>query len=208
MQRIKSVLKNIRKRENENPRGIAKLREAFEAASKEVVKLNLEAGRTKDFSELQAAVERLLKLEEKLKKAEAAATVNRVYEVVPLTDLTRRKIRETFPNEDQEEVISLLEHECGRNLPQNDPPNLANLEHIRLAVIKLADGNVSELRRQITIAQEDWRDVLIPAETPEAVAFGLVELASADPNIREEIETRDRQQYQVWLAVKEPFSQD
>ena len=178
---------------------ITELREKFEEAARQLQEINREAGRTNDVSALQAAAERVLKLQDELMRAEAVAETDRVPKVVPLTDLIRRKIRETFSREDQAEAISLLERECGRNLPFNDPPNLANLEHIRLAVVKLADGKLDELRRQISIAKEDFREVLIRAETPEAFAFGLVELMDTDARTRDEIESRDREQYQAWL---------
>ena len=183
----------------QQPLSIAQLREEFEEAARKLHELNREAGRTNDFSKLEAAAERLGELQNELMKAETAAETDRVYEMVPLTDLINRKIRETFPSKDQAEVISLLERECGRNLPLNDPPNLGNLEHIRLAVIKLADGKVDELRRQISIAKADWREVLIRAETPEALAFGLVDLMHTDAKTRDEIESRDREQFQAWL---------
>lgn len=183
----------------QQPLSIAQLREQFEEAARKLHELNRELGGTNDFSKLEAAAARLGELQNELMKAETAAETDRVYEMAPLTDLINRKIRETFPSKDQAEVISLLERECGRNLPGNDPANLTNLEHIRLAVIKLADGRLDELRRQISIAKEDYREVLIRAETPEALAFGLVDLMHTDAKTRDEIESRDREQFQAWL---------
>ena len=139
---------------------IAKAREEFEAAARELVELNKEAQRTRDFSQVVAASERVVALQQQLTAAEAAGP-QRVYDPVPLSAPVERKLRETFAGEDQAEAASLLERECGRNLPFNDPPNLANLEQIRLAVIELSGGKLPELRRQIAVAKEDWREVLI-----------------------------------------------
>ena len=142
---------------------ISKAREEFEAAARELVELNKEARRTGDLSRLLAGAERLAVLQERLLAAEAAAPP-RTYEPLPLTAPVESKLRETFAAEDQPEAASLLERECGRNLPFNDPPNLANLEHIRLAAIELSAGDLSELRRLIAVAKEDWREVLIQLE--------------------------------------------
>lgn len=139
---------------------IAKARKEFEAAARELVELNKEAQRTRDFSRLAAASERVVALQQQLTAAEAAGP-QRVYEPVPLSAPVERKLRDTFAGEDRAEAASLLERECGRNLPFNDPPNLRNLEQIRLAVIELSGGKLPELRRQIAVAKEDWREVLI-----------------------------------------------
>ncbi len=142
----------------------AKIREEFESAARELVELNKEAQQTGDFSRLQAASERLAALTQQLTAAEAAEP-QRTYEPVPLTAAVESKLRETFAGEDQAEAAALLVRECGRNLPFNDPPNLANLEQIRLAVIELSGGKLSELQQQIAVAKEDWRDVLVPFQS-------------------------------------------
>lgn len=177
---------------------ISKAREEFDAAARELVEINKEARRTNDFSRLQAASERLSALRQQLAEAEAGGEPCE-YDILPLTALVQRKLRETFSAADQAEAVSLLEEGAGRNLPLNDPPNLDNLERIRLALIKLAEGKLSELKQRIAIAKKDWREVLVPAETPEALAYGLVELMNADPGTRDEIQSRDRQQYENWL---------
>ncbi len=120
-------------------------------------------------------------------------------EPVQLTELVRNKVCQRFDNEDQGEVIRLLEKECGRGLPFHERATPQDLERVRLAVLKLSDGNLSELRKQVNIARTDWRDVLCFAEQPEAFKMSLVNYAKLASDKRAEIDARDRQQYDSWL---------
>lgn len=70
---------------------------------------------------------------------------------------------------------------------------------MRLAVVKLAGGSLAELRRQVEVAKQDWRDVLGPAKYPEAMKLGLVEASKLAEEARQQLEARDRRQYEEWL---------
>jgi hypothetical protein len=120
-------------------------------------------------------------------------------EPVELTELAHRKVRQLFSDEDQSEAIFLLEKQCGRGLPFHERAVPQDLERVRLAVLKLSDGNLSELRKQIDVARTDWRDVLCVAEQPEAFKMSLVDYAKLVSDRRAEIDARDRQQYDSWL---------
>jgi hypothetical protein len=37
------------------------------------------------------------------------------------------------------------------------------LERIRFSVLELSGGNIDKLKRAITLAQKDWRDILVAA---------------------------------------------
>jgi len=68
-----------------------------------------------------------------------------------------------FPAE-RAEVIRLLESECGLSLPlffSNEP---SSYDQVRLAVLKMSNGNVDKLKEQIKEAHVDWRDVIMAAE--------------------------------------------
>jgi len=73
---------------------------------------------------------------------------------------------------------------------------------VRLAVLKLADGDMTRLEREVEVACRDYRDVLAPAEYPEYCAksikgrFGRGQRASAIAS--------DWQQYSQWLQRTEP----
>jgi len=69
---------------------------------------------------------------------------------------------------------------------------------VRLAVLKLANGNIEELRRLIEWAKNDYRDVIAPAEYPMATK----KLFTRKTLTEEEMETiykKDWDQYQQWI---------
>jgi hypothetical protein len=66
----------------------------------------------------------------------------------------------------REEVVELLMHQCGNNLPFCEKSDEFQLERVRFAALKLSRGNLEKLREAIKLAQTDWRDLLM------AVGFG------------------------------------
>jgi hypothetical protein len=80
-----------------------------------------------------------------------------------LSPLVEAVIAKIFTVEDQGVVSNLIEEQCGNNLPFMKSDN-GGVERIRLAVLKLAKGNANELLTCISLAQLDWRDVLINAD--------------------------------------------
>ena len=117
---------------------------------------------------------------------------------VALTGFVLEKLRETFAPQFQDEAIRALETGLTFHLPF--VVTAAELERVRLAVIKVAAGDLEELRRQVNVAQSDWRDVINDAEYPEASAMSLTDYANLDENDKHDITTRDRQQYISWLG--------
>ena len=80
-----------------------------------------------------------------------------------LTQTTRQVIERLFPG-DRKELVDLLTSECGRNLPLMTDANERSLERIRLATLKISNGDIDALLEAIRIAQIDWRDVLVAAD--------------------------------------------
>ncbi len=70
---------------------------------------------------------------------------------------------------------------------------------IHLAILKLSNGNVDELDRQLHIAASDFREVLFPAECPRAFALGLVAASKLTQEAREELIRQDWDDYLQWL---------
>lgn len=68
----------------------------------------------------------------------------------------------------------------------------AEAERVRLAILKLAGGDLAELRRVTDAALLDYRDVLGWAEFPETMRRGA---GGSDPEVAE----RDRAQFLRWL---------
>jgi len=79
------------------------------------------------------------------------------------TDATLAIVRRLFDEPERALVADLLARECGTNLPFCQAWSGADLERVRFAVLKLSGGNVERLRRDIRLAQVDWRDVLVAA---------------------------------------------
>lgn len=177
-------------------------RREFEAAARELVEANKRARAAGQLvsEEMHVAVERLSQAQEKLKRVEAADP--RQCEPVALTALVNAKIQQTFSPQDRDVAKELLINECGRNLPFKAEATPQSLEQIRLAVVKLANGNLDDLRRQVQTAKSDWRDVIMAAESPELMRIGVVEYDRLDEQSRAALAARDRQQYLDWLTSK------
>jgi hypothetical protein len=87
----------------------------------------------------------------------------------PLSSKTRRIIERLFARESHEEVRGVLERECGANLPFAEKLGDAGTERVRLAVLKLSDGDLAKLRETAGHAKVDWRDVLVEAGFGESL---------------------------------------
>jgi hypothetical protein len=116
---------------------------------------------------------------------------------VKLSSRVEKKVRRTFTLDQQPEAIRLLEQKCVRLPFAEDTPE--GLERTRLAVLKLARGNLHELQTQIDVAKIDWREVLNAAEYPEA-SRDLSAYHKLDQASREKVDLRDREQYLDWLG--------
>jgi hypothetical protein len=80
-----------------------------------------------------------------------------------LSERTWEKIRRLFPAEHHEEVATILENECGNNLPFLEKLDKYRLERFRFAALKVSRGSVDELRKAVKLAKTDWRDLLLAA---------------------------------------------
>jgi hypothetical protein len=151
--------------------------------------------------EMTAALARLTTAEERLKQARQNLPIKQPS--ISLTDIVLKKVRKSFPEKERVEAIRLLENECGSNLLRSNSDTLEGLERIRLAVVKLAQDRLPELRRQIEVAKRDWRDVINWAESPHEFGMDVVTFGKLDENTRRELRARDREQYLAWLEDRE-----
>jgi len=70
---------------------------------------------------------------------------------------------------------------------------------VRLAILKLADGSLDVVRRQLDIAKCDYRDVLALAENPGYMQPAPPSERASGPD-RQRIIRSDWNQYQSWLT--------
>jgi hypothetical protein len=83
--------------------------------------------------------------------------------MIPLSAAVRQRLEMLFAEPARTQASELLERECGDGLPMTSHADLDFYDRIRLAVLKLSNGNLDTLRREIENARFDWRDVLVAA---------------------------------------------
>lgn len=102
-----------------------------------------------------------------------------------------RVVRRDYATDRVTEVLALL-YEYGTERWQQESAR------VRLAVLRLAAGNIASLRREIENAKCDYRDVLAPAEYPNY--FKRVSgVGALSPAEEQRIIDADWKQYQDWL---------
>jgi len=79
---------------------------------------------------------------------------------VPLSEHTEARLRRLFEADEIEEARRLLVADCAENVPGWE---LAGLDRLRAAVLKLSGGSISKLVDAIALAQTDVRDALVCA---------------------------------------------
>jgi len=116
----------------------------------------------------------------------------------PLPEVTAndvvRIVQRDFPA-GQFDTVMLILNEYGTEDWQR------GVNRVRLAVLKLADGDFHALRRETDVAKIDYRDVLAFAEYPEYMQKVSPSAALTEEE-RERIIRADWRQYQSWLNRK------
>jgi hypothetical protein len=118
----------------------------------------------KDEEEIRLAGEQLRRAQNELQQAQKAFDhATGEPKPVGLTPRVVDEIAKHFPPEQLEDVKHLLDDECGRTIPFFREATAEDVEHIRVCVLRLSRGNLSELREWIRLANIDQRDVLLAA---------------------------------------------
>lgn len=113
--------------------------------------------------------------------------------VPKVTELdVRRIICRDFPSEVTEYVLRKLELYGCESWHREK-------HRVHLAILKIANGDLGKVERNIAVAVIDYRDVLAEAEYPEQYRLGFVGMDTTSPSQLMEIEQRDWKQYQEWL---------
>jgi hypothetical protein len=102
-----------------------------------------------------------------------------------------RVVRRDYPGERFHDVLAML-HEYGAEDWQREA------DRVRLAVLKLANRDLQQLRNWLEQAKHDYRDVLGPAEYPlyGRKWFHMDRISEED---QEKIIQSDWAQYERWL---------
>ena len=102
-----------------------------------------------------------------------------------------RLIRRDFPGDQVETVVALL----ARYGSQSHEPER---HRVHAAILKLANGDLEVLERQVSQARMDYRDTLAPAEYPEYMRKVPGPNKVPDDE-RERIIAADWRQYKQWF---------
>lgn len=111
-------------------------------------------------------------------------------------DDVARVVRRDFPPADQPAALTLLQHYGTESWHREGP-------RVRLAILKLAAGNLEKLRATLRTAEADYRDVLAYAEYPRyftEVNPSSPAAAKAGPPVA--VIAPDWEQYRRWLERK------
>lgn len=100
-----------------------------------------------------------------------------------------RIVRRDFAQEQFAVVMEILSEYGTQNWHRECP-------RVQLAVLKLAGGNLKDLRRYIEAAKSDYRDVLAWAEFPAYFRQGTFASEAA----RQSVIESDWHQYERWLS--------
>ena len=96
-----------------------------------------------------------------------------------------------FPPEERAAAAALLAGYGGQ-------PGAPEPLRVRVALLKLSEGNVERLRALVADAHRDYRDVLAWAEYPTEMASPTWRLSAAE---QARIRAVDREQYLSWLTA-------
>ncbi len=130
------------------------------------------------------------KVIDRLQSLREDRTVPRRFTSQPTPTVTdadvRRVVKRDFSPRSFDAVLALLE-QC----------RAVEAARTRLAILKLADGDMDELVYFLSVACDDYREVIMAAEYPECLSY----VVSGRPKDRTELDVwiADWEQYENWL---------
>ena len=80
-----------------------------------------------------------------------------------LTPGTISRLEFLFSPQEKKVAEAILIEECGNNLPFLEEATPQELERFRYAALKVSNGSITRLKDAVTLANQDWRDLLVAA---------------------------------------------
>ena len=105
-----------------------------------------------------------------------------------MADSIEKRIGRMWPNEDPQEILDLLNQYTGRGSGQ-----------VKLAILKLCEGDKERLPELLKTAQRDYRDVVAAAENPRMFKLRAAERKEMPGRKLEALKRRDKREYKKWL---------
>ncbi len=103
-----------------------------------------------------------------------------------------RIVRRDFPTDEVDAVLAVLNEYDGESWHRER-------FRVYLAILKLSSGDIDAVRRQLDIANSDFRDVIAPAETPGFWDARFVFVQRTKEELIQ-LMNADREQYNAWLT--------
>ena len=101
-----------------------------------------------------------------------------------------RKLAAMFPDNKIRQAASEILATYGNEKHERET------ERVRLAILKISGSDLDRIRRNTTLAKQDYRDTLVAAEYPNQGRNWQVPNGPAKQKLIE----KDRQQYEKWLT--------
>jgi hypothetical protein len=109
-------------------------------------------------------------------------------------ELVLSKVTSHFSRNDIDDVVETLD--------LYDSTDDEGRYRVQLAILKLAKGEPTRVRELVGVALEDYRDVLVTAESPRQNSFGMWEYSRLPKHEQRRIADEDRAEYLDWLDAK------
>lgn len=111
---------------------------------------------------------------------------------LPMEELVLKKARQMFPNENLDDVLSILDEYGARDFERERG-------RVQLAILKLSEGSMDRLREYVGVAKRDYRDALAWAEYPAEMRRSMSDMIKMPESEKKRIYGSDRKQYLDWL---------
>jgi hypothetical protein len=108
-----------------------------------------------------------------------------------IDSLVSRIVLREFADDEYERVVALLS-KYGTEKHHFEP------NRVRLSILKLANGDMFSLERQLKVACTDFRDVVAAAEMPGQYKLGFTGMERLTTTELNAVQSQDRKQYQAW----------
>lgn len=108
-------------------------------------------------------------------------------------DTVKELVIRDYPAEVTDRVLSML-------AKYGTKPHHVERNRVRAAALKLANGDLPELHRQLAVANSDFRDIIGAAEYPSQMKLGFVGIKRLAPEKLQELREIDWRDYSDWLG--------
>ena len=107
--------------------------------------------------------------------------------------VVQKMIRREFPHQRETEVFDILR--------AYNPEDEELSCRIRLDALKLSEGSLPKLQQLIEVANQDFRDIVLPAENPRLLEMDVDAYADSSEDEKDQIANNDLNDYLTWIQA-------